>query len=211
MKTDMLIRVLTADAARPVIPIGRLLSIALAAGAAASLALFALLLEPRADLPDAIRGFGLTMKIGFAGCLLATAGVSLGAMARPLPQRRILRGLVLAPLLLASAVVATLVTSEPSTWATQLVGHNPMGCLVHIWLLSVVPACLLMLALRRGAPARPGLAGAIAGLAAGALGASLFAFACPEDSLLFVATWYSLAIGTVTALCYCIGRRWLRW
>jgi hypothetical protein len=78
-------------------------------------------------------------------------------------------------------------------------------------MLSVLPGVFLFFALRRGAPARPGLAGAIAGLTAGAVGACLYALSCPEDSPLFVATWYSLAIAAVTAVSFLVGRRWLRW
>jgi hypothetical protein len=78
-------------------------------------------------------------------------------------------------------------------------------------LLSALPACCVMLALKRGAPANPTLAGAVAGLAAGGLGASLYAIFCPIDNPLFVATWYSLAVGLVTLVCAWLGRRWLRW
>ena len=61
------------------------------------------------------------------------------------------------------------------------------------------------------AGANPGVAGAFAGLAASGIGASLYALSCPEDSPLFVATWYSLAIAVFTASCFLAGRRWLRW
>ena len=48
-------------------------------------------------------------------------------------------------------------------------------------------------------------------IAAGGLGASLYAIFCPVDNALFVAGWYSLAIGAVTMACSCLGQRWLRW
>jgi hypothetical protein len=90
------------------------------------------------------------------------------------------------------------------------VGHNAKHCLSLIPMLSVAPATCLLLALRHGAPARPGLAGAIAGLVAGAFGASLYALTCPDDSALFVATWYTIAIAVVTAVSSFIGARLLR-
>ena len=55
-------------------------------------------------------------------------------------------------------------------------------------------------ALRHGAATRPALAGAAAGLMSAALAAVLYAAHCFDDSPLFVITWYSLAIGAVTAL-----------
>ena len=66
-------------------------------------------------------------------------------------------------------------------------------------------------ALRQGAPEHPALAGAAAGLLAGAIGAALYATHCPDDSPLFVAAWYSLAIGFVVALGAVAGARLLRW
>jgi hypothetical protein len=93
----------------------------------------------------------------------------------------------------------------------RLIGHNATHCLSLIPMLSLAPAASLLLALRHGAPARPGLAGAIAGLVAGGFGASLYALTCPDDSTLFVATWYTIAIAVVTAVSSFIGARFLRW
>jgi hypothetical protein len=70
---------------------------------------------------------------------------------------------------------------------------------------EVVPAVLggagevptlaaLLWALRGLAPTRPALAGAAAGLAAGAVGALAYALHCPELSPTFVAVWYSAGI-----------------
>jgi hypothetical protein len=77
--------------------------------------------------------------------------------------------------------------------------------------MAAAPAAGLFAALRRAAPARPGLAGAVVGLAAGGIGAILYALTCPDDSPLFVAAWYSFAIVIVTGACSMAGRRWLRW
>ena len=52
---------------------------------------------------------------------------------------------------------------------------------------------------------------AAAGLLAGGLAATLYATHCTDDSPLFVAAWYSLAIAGVAALGALIGARWLRW
>jgi hypothetical protein len=45
----------------------------------------------------------------------------------------------------------------------------------------------------------------------GAIGAALYATHCPDDSPLFVAAWYSLAIGFTAAIGALAGSRLLRW
>ncbi|HZC95311.1 MAG TPA: NrsF family protein, partial [Bradyrhizobium sp.] len=77
--------------------------------------------------------------------------------------------------------------------------------------LAIGPLICLLAALRRGAPSNPGLAGAMAGLAAGGIAATFYAANCNDDSPLFVATWYPIAVLAVTLAGYFIGRRLLRW
>jgi hypothetical protein len=76
-------------------------------------------------------------------------------------------------------------------------------------------ACGIAAALRCNAPLcaaaahQPGLTGA-AGVAAG-LAAALYALQCTDDSPLFVATWYPLAILIVSLLGAAAAQRLLRW
>ena len=74
-----------------------------------------------------------------------------------------------------------------------------------------MPLGALLIALRAGAPQSPAMAGAVAGLLAGALSAALYATHCPDDSPLFVALWYTLAVGLVTLTGALLGHRVLRW
>ena len=64
--------------------------------------------------------------------------------------------------------------------------------------------------LRHGAATRPTAAGASAGLLSGGLAATVYAAHCPDDSPLFVATWYSIGIGLVAGAGALAGRRMLR-
>lgn len=210
MNTNTLIRVLAADAARPVVGIRPLLGAALAAGAAASLALFMAVLGPRPGLRSSLGDFDFLVKLGCTLCLAFTAALALDGAARPMRRRMALGKLRLAPLLLAAAVLLELLTAPASTSWSTLLNRHTAPCLVAIPLLSAVPAFFLMTVLKRGAPARPRLAAAIAGLAAGGLGATLYACFCPVDNPLFVATWYSLAIAVVAGTC-ALCSRWLRW
>ena len=77
--------------------------------------------------------------------------------------------------------------------------------------LSVPMLAGLLIALRRGAPVHPTRCGALAGLAAGAFAATIYSLFCTEDSPLFYAVWYSLAIGAVAGLGALLGRMQLRW
>lgn len=78
-------------------------------------------------------------------------------------------------------------------------------------LLSIGPFICFMAALRRGAPSYPGWIGATAGLAASGIAASFYASNCNDDSPLFVAPWYPIAILAVSAAGYLIGRKVLKW
>ena len=93
----------------------------------------------------------------------------------------------------------------------QLVGHNARFCLTLIPLLAIGPFVCLFIALRRGAPTKPRLTGALAGLAASGIAATFYASYCTDDSPLFLATWYPLATLIVAAVGYLAGDRLLRW
>ena len=69
----------------------------------------------------------------------------------------------------------------------------------------------LIYAMRSGAPQHPALSGALAGAAAAGVAATLYAANCPDDSPLFVATWYPLATLIVVAVGAIAGDRYLRW
>jgi hypothetical protein len=64
--------------------------------------------------------------------------------------------------------------------------------------------------LRHGAPTRPAVAGAIAGMLSAGFAATLYASHCTDDSPLFVATWYTVATALVAAIGALAGSRLLR-
>lgn len=119
--------------------------------------------------------------------------------------------LAISPLVLVFAVLIEIVTIPPPFWGSRMVGTHALNCLTLIPLLSIGPLACFLLALREGAPTRPGLAGAIAGLAASGIAATFYATNCTDDSPLFVVIWYPLAVGFVTLIGYLSGRQFLRW
>lgn len=210
MKTEYLIHALVADGARPVIPIRRTLLRAF--GVAVVLALLSLFIRhPRADIAQAFSTTPFVFKVAVLLSVASTSVVLLLDTAGPAsaPRRRWL--LMLAPLLLAAAILWELVTVPSPMWPAHLIGHNAARCLALVPLISAAPLACLLFALRSGAPARPGLAGATAGLLAGGIAATVYAVTCPDDSPLFIAAWYSTAIAIVTGVSAFIGGRLLRW
>jgi hypothetical protein len=211
VKTEELITKLAAGAESAVIPVDRTLIRAVAVGCALSTALFLGTMHFRPDIALAFQTPRFLLKLVVSVSLAVTAAMLLPDIARPLPHFRHLRSLAVAPALLAVGVLFELYWMPMNTWAAQLMGRNASNCLLLIPLLSLPAAVSLLIALRRGAPAHPARAGAIAGIVSGGIGAALYALLCPNDSPLFVATWYSIAIAAVATLCAGLGRRALRW
>lgn len=212
MKTEDLIQALAVDGVHPPARLSRRLLAGLLAGAALAVVLFFATLHTRPDIVAAIRSPGFVYKLITALSLAATGGALLPQAARPLPVLHSRRRLLLvAPALLAVGVAIELCVQPAGLWLPRLMGHNAVHCLSLIPFLAAAPAGCLLIALQSGAPAQPAFAGAIAGLIAGGLGAALYALTCPDDSPLFVATWYTIAIALVTTLSACSARRLLRW
>ena len=86
-----------------------------------------------------------------------------------------------------------------------------MFCMRMIPLLAAPMLAALIVALRAGAPLHPALTGALAGAASAGVAALLYASHCPDDSPLFVATWYPLATLICAAAGALAGRRFLAW
>ena len=122
-----------------------------------------------------------------------------------------MRALLVPALLLLAAVVYELVTIPASAWPSRAMGVNGVMCLASIISLSVLPLTATIYALRRGAPTSPAVMGAVGGLLAGGLGATVFAMHCTNNSPLFVAIWYALAIGLMSVFGVVVGRHALRW
>lgn len=211
MKTDDLIRGLAADA-RPTRGLGTGLALGLAVGLAGASALFALMLAPRAGMPGLIAEPRILLKFAVTLSLAAAAGWTALRLVRPGARAGEAAWLLLLPpAVLAVGVAAQLLVTPPESWMPGLMGHYALYCTTLVPLLSAPLLGAVLLALRRGAPSCPALAGAAAGLLAGGLGAALYALHCIDDSPLFVLAWYGVAIAIVTAAGALIGRRVLAW
>jgi hypothetical protein len=112
--------------------------------------------------------------------------------------------------IVAIGIVSEMMMPQRLPMMTRLVGSNSRICMTAIPLLSLPLLTGALIGLRHGAPARPALAGALAGLISAGLAATLYASHCTDDSPLFVATWYPIATAMVTAAGALIGAKVLR-
>jgi hypothetical protein len=212
VKTGDLIRALAADSEVRAMPLGRALALALIPGLAIALGLHFAVLGLRPHLLTLLGEPRLVFKLCLTILLVALSSPLVLRLVRPgASVRRAALMLAIVPALLAAGNLAELLAVPAAEWGQRLVGTNAIFCLKTIPFLSTAPLVASLLALRQGAPEHPGLAGAVAGLFAGAIGAALYATHCPDDSPLFVAAWYSLAIGFVAAIGALAGFRLLRW
>jgi hypothetical protein len=212
MDTINFIKALAADTRAPT---GSLSSIWWGAtGIAVTLAaiVFLATLAPRPDIAEAAETPRFLFKLVITITLTVTAFILARAMLRPEETgRKIAPYLAIAPVLAAAGVVAELFVLPQDIWSARLIGTNSMACLFFITMIGVGPLALFLLALRHGAPARPIIAGAVAGVLAGGIAASLYGLHCTDDSPLFVASWYTIAIGGL-ALAGAVGAdRFVRW
>src|SRR5216684_4216985 len=113
---------------------------------------------------------------------------------------------LLVKLLFASAVVATTAVFLP-----QLARPGIKMRRTPALILAILPFTALMWGLRAGAPTDRIMAGTIAGLAAGGLGAFACAFPCTEQSLPSIALWYGFPVGVCAAVGAKLGPSLLRW
>lgn len=213
MKTDDLIETLVQDAAsRPRLsPVRRVLGATLL-GALAAATLFVFALGVRSDLSSAFETWRFAFKFVLALVCIACAWQTCLELARPeVRLTDVVAWIAVTPALLAVAVLYELAIIPPAHWYERATGLYASTCLSAIPLLSIVPLMALLIALRAGAPRSPATTGAVAGLLAGSLSAALYATHCPDDSPLFVALWYTLAVGLVTLAGGLAGHRVLRW
>lgn len=211
MKTNDLISLLAEDA--PVrLRLGRRLAFALIGGVVVAAILLLSTVGMRPDLASAIETarvqskFMVTLALAIAACGLVFRIGRPGISLKPW-----IFALVAAPLLLAAAVFAELAVLPETSWHAAMMGRHARFCVFFVPVLALGPLAFFLFALRQGAPESPGIAGAVAGLAAGGIAASIYAWHCPDDSPLFVAVWYTTAIVIVTAIGGLIGSRLLRW
>jgi hypothetical protein len=211
MKTDSLIDLLARDAGPPprafverrVWPLALL---GLVASAAAGVLVLGV-------VPLSVLATGSWwLKLAYAIALVAAGGWLTVRLARPVQALAWPQMALLAVLAAMGALgLWQWTTTMPGQRVADLLGTTWEQCPRNLLLLAVAPMAAVFWALRGLAPTRPRLAGAAAGLFAGALGAAAYALSCPELAMSFVAVWYTLGIALAAALGALLGPWFLRW
>jgi hypothetical protein len=210
-ETDSLIRALARQAGaerdRTPFAFDRAFLIAAALSLAVSVALVWVLVGLRPDLlaeeqrtPFAFK-IASTLSLACGGFFLARRAVRPGSVGLPL-------------LALLPGVLLLAFRGATDQSGLPVMGHSDVSaavCVGTILMVSMPALWLILRVLRTGAAACPGIAGALAGLLSGALGAAAYTLGCTNDAGLFVAIWYSTAILIMTCLGAAFGRRVLAW
>ncbi len=173
--------------------------------------MFMTTLGVRPDVMTAMHNPFFDLKFVVTLALAISAIIVALHLSRPEASMKGWGWLLLIPVgIIAAGIGSEMMLPQRLPAMTRLIGQNSRICMTAIPLLSLPLLAGALVGLRHGAPARPALAGAIAGLISAGLAATLYASHCTDDSPLFVVTWYSIATAMVTAAGALIGSKVLR-
>jgi hypothetical protein len=213
MKTDDLVAALSSHI-EPVNRrlVSRTVYVALAAGTVVAVGIMLVGLGIRPDLMTARVLMFLLLKLAFTVGIVGVALVYLTRLARPGGERKTLSVSPVIPfagIVLLSAI--SLGFAPSSHWNKMVMGDEWLECLLSIPIIAIVPFAISIWAVRQAAPTNLARTGAVAGLIAGGVSATAYALHCTDDSLPFVAVWYSGTIVLCTLAGAILGPRLLRW
>ena len=211
--TDNLIQRLTADL-KPA-PSGyvvRRLMLAITLGGLVALIGMLAMIGPRPDMLSALGSWMFWIKLAYTGAIGLVAMWAVERLSRPaVSARRRLIWIALPVAAMSLMALVRLATTAPQLRHELMMGASADTCPWRILATSAPIFLGLIWAMRGLAPTRPGAAGAVAGLAAGGIGAAIYALHCPETAAPFVAIWYSLGIVGAGLIGWLVGPRLLRW
>ena len=212
MDTSELIKRLATDMRPPAKPLSSVWWWAVGISIAIALLVFFAGLGLRPDIAAAAETPRFLFKFLFAATLAAGAFGCVRILSRPDGNlNNAVLGLAVAPALLAMAVFVELFALSPDIWSATMIGRNSLACMTFISFIGLGPLAVFLWVLHYSAPTRPALAGSVAGLLAGGIAASVYAAHCDNDSPLFVATWYTLAIAGLAVVGAIAASRFARW
>lgn len=188
------------------------LGLALCVGAPVATVGVLLILGPRPDLAEAIGSPVFWMKLAYTLAFALVGGICVERLARPSGQIGARLPWILVPIMAVGLVAAAQILRAPAGDVPHLIlGASASVCPWYIAATSLPVFVSVIWVLRGLAPTRLRLAGAVAGLAAGGVGASVYCLHCPEATAPFVGLWYTLGMLIPTVLGALLGPRLLRW
>jgi hypothetical protein len=152
------------------------------------------------------------VKFLYTAAMMIAAIVALERVARPDGSVAEMMRVAMATLfVIAILAIAQLALAPADSYPHLIFGFSASFCPFLIAIFGLPAFFANMWFLRRAAPMRPGLAGFIAGAAAGATGGWVYSWACVENGMPFIAIWYTLGILLSGGLGSLVGRFGLRW
>jgi hypothetical protein len=213
MKTDELVTLLAtgAGAVDPRAPVRRC-AVAVAAGVLVAAAIMAAWLGVRASLVQDVAEPMLWVKFAFVASIAAGGWMAALRLGRPGASLAGVPAALIAPLAAIWVLAAVaLYGADPAQRAVLVFGQTWRACPLNIAVLAVPVFVAALWGMKGFAPTRLGRAGAAAGLFAGATGAVVYTFHCPELAAPFLGLWYVLGMLIPTVLGALVGPLVLRW
>jgi hypothetical protein len=193
-------------------PAGKRFGLAILLGLSAALCLLLALFGIRSDMPQMLGTPLFWVKSAFPLVVAAAALFVAGRLARP-GASTVVGWLALGlPLLAVWLATAFVIGATPPALRLALVlGSSWRVCTLSIMLLSIPTFVAVFWAMRGLAPTRLTLAGAGAGLLAGAQAVLVYTLYCSEMAVPFWGIWYVLGMLVTASLGALLGPRLLRW
>ncbi|ACS56840.1 MULTISPECIES: NrsF family protein [Rhizobium] len=190
----------------------RRFALAILPALAVSLLLMLIVLGLRTDMAQALMLPVFWIKSAYNALLAIAAFAAVYRLSRPDGSEGRFFGIA-AAIILALAVMAAvqLALSPAASYPVLVLGSSALHCPLLIFAFAMPILIANTWVLRGGAPSNLGIAGFIAGIAAGASGAWVYSWFCTENGLPFVTLWYSLGILLTGAIGALLGPRLLRW
>ncbi len=213
MQTDELIAALS-EAPQPVsrLTMAGWIALGLAGGILGSIVLLAATIGVRPDLAAAMAGGPFWMKFFYTLALAALGVWIVDRIGRPgVNATRPMLLLMLPVIVILALAAAELGAVGAAEKRLLLLGRSSNVCALLIGFLAIPQFLGVFWAMKKMAPTHPRLAGAAAGLLAGSMAATIYAFHCRESAAPFVAVWYTSGILLTTAVGALLGGRILRW
>lgn len=214
MKTDQLISMLASGVPaidRHAVP--RRYTLALTVGVIAAVALMlAFIGGVRTDLLQSAHLPMLWVKFGFSITLIAAALVMALRLGRPGAKLgHAPLALALPVLVIWALAIMALAQAAPGESAQLIYGVSWKVCSINVAMVAAPVFIAALWAMKGLAPTRPAAAGATSGFLAGAVGAFVYSFYCPEMAAPFIGTWYLLGMLIPVLVGFVLGPKLLRW
>ncbi len=167
----------------------------------------------RPDMPVAMEAPSFWWKLASMG-LIAFLGAGVALLSAD-PVRSPRRGLRWILICIVAIFGSGWIIDATGNGVAELVRRldwtQGLQCVWKMVVLSIPPAIVFGVLIRRGAPTDRSGTALAAGLSSAAWGAFVFVFACPSDDPLYIAVWYTIGCSIVTILGRAILMRLSRW